>query len=1074
MPNKGGEPLTGASGGPPRRPGGGGERRQATVLFADLVGFTAFSERQGEEAAYSLMQHISDLMNQAIQAHNGTIKSFTGDGIMALFGVPVALEDAPLRACRAAIDIQQRITLEATEIERKYGVRPQLRIGINTGPMIVGEMKSGESASVTAIGDTVNLASRLQALAQPGAVALSEMTYRLVQGLVESRAAGEHQIKGKVERQKVYQLNGIRPDAVRFDWALSRGLTTYVGRTRELDMLERNLAPAASDITVIDVVGEPGIGKSRLLHEFRHRVGDNRVFLSGNCTPDGRQTPFLPFKDIVRGSFRVSEGEAEGDIARKLSKGLSVLGLASQQNLGLLLNLLGLKAPEGSLKGLDGVLIGLKTRDLLMHLLEMHCRLMPTVIVLEDLHWIDSASEELLGRLVKTEEKLPLLVIYTHRPEYRSPWTGHPKIVALSLGPLSLVETSEIVRTRLGVTDLPQALAQLVTAKAEGNPLFVEEIATHLVQRAVVRRTASGMEYDAAAVAATLPSSIQGLLAARVDLLSADDRSLLQAAAVIGRRFAPDLLSAVAQPSTDVDDRLLAMRELDLIYPDQNSGDFLFKHALVRDVAYDGLLSAARIDLHLKVAEEAERRGKNRIDEIAEFLAYHYDRAGSIEKAFQYNVVAGEKSLGVYSLEEAQCYFDRALTLIESRTELADNATFSKLIANNCALYWVAMQPGKTRRLVDRYLSRIESSSGSTQVVIVYGYYTIANLFMCRYRDAASAARRSMEIAESLGDPQSRAYGHATLLMGTAARGELSFEEANHHIKQATLESDGIDDAYLQLFVRMSVAWEYFNRGITDKARERAFELRDWGRRTGDPRALAASCFLLGWIGIAEERYDEAFALGDEGNRAAVTPFDRLNSAAIKGIAQIFLRDTSRGEALLLRTLEEANANEYFYWRSGVDGPLGVAQVLRGEFGVGIRYIEQGIKRSDDEGFELGRGFEQLILSEVIIEGLTAKETPPLKVVLKNFAVLIWIAVRGWNRAVTLLNLARQNRIFSEAGLWRARIDTDLGILYAMKKRHARARSHLEEARSIAERLKITALLTKIDLTLASLPSGHG
>jgi class 3 adenylate cyclase len=607
---------------------GFGERRQATALFADLVGFTAFSERSGEEAAYSLMQRISTLMTDAIHEEGGTVRSFTGDGVMALFGVPIALEDAPLRACRAALNIQQRIGSAAAEIEIEYGLRPMMRIGINTGPMVVGKMQSGESTSITAIGDTVNLASRLQSLAEPGGVLLSEATHRIVQGLVRSRPAGEHEIKGKTERQKAFRLESIRRGAVRFDAALSRGLTNYVGRSRELDILKQALEKAADAIAVIDLAGEPGIGKSRLVHEFRGRLADEQVFvLSGSCTPDGQQTPFLPFIEVVRGSFRLSEGEAEQEITRKLEKGLGVLGLASEENLALLLNLLGLKPQEDALKGLDGVLIGLRTRDLLSRLLQERCRITPVVMILEDLHWIDSVSEELIARLVNTGEKRPLLIVCTRRPEYRLSGIEPNSTTEILLGPLSAADTSLIVRERLGVSDLPRALAKLVTDKAEGNPLFAEEIASYLTEHGMVRSRAGAVEYDAKAVAVALPGSVQALLTARIDSLATADRSLLQAAAVVGRSFAPELISAINQASVNVDARLKVMQAADLVY-EAKSGEFVFKHALVRDVLYDGLLSPERTALHLKVAQEIERRSGNRLAEVAENLAHHYGRAG--------------------------------------------------------------------------------------------------------------------------------------------------------------------------------------------------------------------------------------------------------------------------------------------------------------------------------------------------------------------------------------------------------------------------------------------------------------
>ncbi len=371
-----------------------GERRQVTALFADMVGFTAISERLGEEGTFPLIQPIYELMDGAVRDHGGSVKDFTGDGIMALFGASDALEDAALRACRAGLAIHERLAAAAPAIEAKHGVRPQMRIGVNSGLVVVTQIR-GENGPVTALGDTVNLASRLQTLAEPGTVYLSEAAHRLVQGLVETTFAGAHAIKGKAEPQKVYRLDALRQGAMRFEVAVGRGLSPYVGRERELDVLQRSLGDARGELRVIDIVAEPGMGKSRLLHEFRQRIGKEQAFiLIGSCSPDGQQTPFLPFIEVVRGAFQVRSGEAENEVPRKLEMGLTGLGLNSPESLGLLLNMLGLKPPEGALTGLDGVLIGLRTRDLLQILLEARCRLSPVVLLIEDLHWIDSVSQE--------------------------------------------------------------------------------------------------------------------------------------------------------------------------------------------------------------------------------------------------------------------------------------------------------------------------------------------------------------------------------------------------------------------------------------------------------------------------------------------------------------------------------------------------------------------------------------------------------------------------------------------------------------------------------------------------------
>ena len=292
------------------------------------------------------MQSLARLMEDAVCKQGGVVHGFTGDGVMAVFGAPVALEDAPLRACRAALAILERLRAAGGDLEAKHGVRPQLRIGINTGLAVVGQVQGGASAGVTVLGDTVNVAARLQAAAEPEAVVMSEAMHRLVQGLVDASFAGEHQFKGKTEPQKVYRLDAIRRGATRFGVAVGRGLGAYVGRERELDVVERGLAEARGQLHVIDVMAEPGMGKSRLLHEFRQRVGKAQAFiLSGSCSPDGQQTPFLPFIEVVRSSFQVSAGEAEKEVARKLEMGLTVLGLHCPENLGLLLNLLGVNSP---------------------------------------------------------------------------------------------------------------------------------------------------------------------------------------------------------------------------------------------------------------------------------------------------------------------------------------------------------------------------------------------------------------------------------------------------------------------------------------------------------------------------------------------------------------------------------------------------------------------------------------------------------------------------------------------------------------------------------------------------------
>ena len=471
---------------------------------------------------------------------------------------------------------------------------------------------------------------------------LSEATHRLVQGMVEASFAGEHQIKGKSEPQKVYRLDSIRAGVTRFEAAASRGLSAFVGREHEMEVLERERSAARAELRMVDVFAEPGIGKSRLLHEFGRRIGKDSAFLTSSCSPDSQQTPFLPFIEVVRGSFRLSTRAAETEVAQKLELGLTALGLHTTRNLGLLLHLLGLKVPEGALTGLDGVLIGLRTRELLQQFLEARCRLSPVVLVIEDLHWLDSVSEELLGKFIDSEAKLRLLILTTRRPEYRPPWLGRSIVTALRLEPLPLGDIRRLVQTRLGVESLPDALARQLTEKAEGNPLFAEEIVSFLTEHGIVRAAPGKLDFDAGAVRTALPASVQSMLTARIDRLAPRDRAILQAAAVIGRQFDPELLALVTGESA-IDARLATMQTLDLIYPENRSSGFVFKHALVRDALYQSLLGDPRKALHAKIAEEIERRSSNRLAEVAEVLAHHFAQTDDASKASSIYPWPGQK-----------------------------------------------------------------------------------------------------------------------------------------------------------------------------------------------------------------------------------------------------------------------------------------------------------------------------------------------------------------------------------------------------------------------------------------------
>jgi class 3 adenylate cyclase len=541
------------------------ERRPVSVLFTDMVGFTTIVERLGEDRALAFSKTIYKLLTEAVKAHGGTVHDFAGDSVMAVFGIPAALEDAALRACRAAAAVHSAFDAAGPEIEAQFGLRPKMRVGISSGIAAVA-LADGTGSQMLAVGSTVNLASRVQALARPGSSLICDATRAQVEWLVDLGFDGEHPIKGLSKPQKLWELRALREGATRFDVSVARGLSPLFGREAELEQLSDNLTRSKGGLRVVDVVAEPGQGKTRLIFEFLRRDEVKGVtVLSGNCSADGRQTAFLPFIEVLRQSFRIRNEDEPAEISRRIEAGLRVAGLHSIENLGLLLNLLGLAPPEGALKGLDGVLIGLRTRDLLPSLLRAQCQAGPVILLVEDVHWIDTASEGLLRTLVENADQTNLMILTLRRPEYLPDWLNRSDVTTLALAPLTGDDIRQLVQSRLGIAAPPDDLIRQITDRAGGNPLFGEEILIFLLQQGALSVTNGRAEFDPNLSQSDLPASMQSLMTARMDRLPRQDRNLLQAAAAIGRRFDPGLLATVSAKPDETGAILQRLQDQDIV-----------------------------------------------------------------------------------------------------------------------------------------------------------------------------------------------------------------------------------------------------------------------------------------------------------------------------------------------------------------------------------------------------------------------------------------------------------------------------------------------------------------------------
>ncbi len=1050
-----------------------GQRRQVTVLFADMAEYTPTAEKLGEEATYTLMHRLIERISQTVHRHEGTVQNLTGDGVMALFGAPVAIEDGPLKACRAALDIQDGLRALEGEIEASHGVRPRFRIGIHTGPLIVGKVGDDQRTEITALGDTVNLASRLESEAEPGGIVLSEATHRLVEGFVAATFAGEREVKGKTGAQRVHTLDGLNEAVTRFDVSVSRGLTALVGRGDDLGVLQGAWDDVkAGGFRMIDVIGEAGIGKSRLVHEFRQHLDDNVFFLQGRCLSSGTATPFLPFIDIVRSSFRIGDGLGREEAGRRLERGLETLGIAIDDTLPYLLNLLGHEVAPEIVKAIDSEAIGVRTRNALVALLNERRRVAPVILFIDDLHWMDNASEELLGRICDENRDLPLLLIWAYRPGYEAPWRTRDGVDEIRLDHLSPGGTEEMLRSRLEVDEVPGDLAHLVAERAQGNPLFAEEIIGYLVERGAVAKTDSGITYRAEDIGA-LPVTLENLLMDRFDRLAAGPRRVLESAAIIGTSFTPALIEAAAEDGVAVTEILADLDSQGLILPDDDiEGGYRFKHVLVREAIHDSLLAPRREALHERVAAAIEGAGGG---DNADILAHHSARTSNVAKAVHYLALAGEKSLIVYSLDDAEARFRDAIERIEAAPGAVEDAILVDVLLKLARVQYFRIQFLDIIAMVERYLPVVERLGDPKRLARFLFETGYAHVFSARQHIGKPMLERALAIGEEIEDQEIIGYASMGLMWHYQ-----TWEPATPETRATVLRlsdtgfraGEELRDVWLASKSLLGTTIYYNVLGFPDESRRRALRLMEYGRTTNDPRPRAMGLWAMSILNGVYGAYDEAIANADEAIAIGLSPVDRAFALIGKASALAMTGRAEDGVRMLAEINAKLRDGGMMLGLTVSDFSYGLALAMNGDLAQGVRWIDESGRRFAEWGLAPGPATANLYLGEIYLEMAIGAERPPLSVMRRN----LWFLLRSVPVAAAKArrHLGRAEAFFRDHDMpaLHAWVLLDLGRLDAAKKRRDRARAYFEEARPIAESVREPALVERIDQAMAALGPG--
>jgi class 3 adenylate cyclase/tetratricopeptide (TPR) repeat protein len=656
-----------------------GERKQVTILFADLKGSMELLADRDPEEARKLLDPVLERMMEAVHRFEGTVNQVMGDGIMALFGAPVAHEDHAVRACYTALRMQESVRRYSDTVRRSHGIEVQIRVGLNSGEVVVRSIGSDLRMDYTAVGQTTHLAARMEQLATPGTIRLTADTLRLAEGYVEVKALGPIPVKGLGEPVEVYEATGAGVVRSRLQAAAARGLTRFVGRDAEFDALRKAFGQSlAGQGQLVAAVGEAGVGKSRLFYEFAHshRTQDWLVLESGSVSY-GKATSYLPVIDLLKVYFKVHDGETPREIRERITGKLLALDRALEPELPALLALLDVQVGNAEWEALDPPQRRRRTLDAVRRLLLRESQMQPLLVIVEDLHWIDGETETLLDALIDSLPTARILLLVNYRPDYQHRWGSKTYYTQLRLDALSPESADELLLALLGRDTAVEPLKPLLVARTGGNPLFLEETVRTLVETNVLGGERGAYRLARPLDTIDVPATVQAILAARIDRLDPRDKQLLQTASVIGKDVPFALLLAIAERADEDLRRGLAhLQAAEFLYEASLFPDleYTFKHALTYEVAYGGLLQDRRRHLHAAVLAAIERHYAARLGEQTERLAHHAVRAETWDKAVTYLWQAGRSARARSAYRQAVAFLEQAVEALTRLPDTVENA----------------------------------------------------------------------------------------------------------------------------------------------------------------------------------------------------------------------------------------------------------------------------------------------------------------------------------------------------------------------------------------------------------------
>jgi len=1036
-----------------------GERKQVTVLFADIKDSLALISDRDPEAAQQLLDPALHAMMDAVHRYGGTVNQVLGDGIMALFGAPVAHEDHALRACYAALAMQAALCAYAEDVRHTHGLTLQSRIGLNAGDVVVRAIRNDLHMDYSAVGQTTHLAARLEQLAPPDTILLTAATVRLVEGLVRVKVLGLTPVKGLAEPVELCELLGASGMRWRLQTARARGLTHFVGRQTELAALHTALAQAgAGHGQVVAVMGEAGVGKSRLVDEFvRTAHAQGWLVLDCAAVSYGQATPYFPVLDLLRRYCHLEERDDTRTITAKVTEQVLTLDATLQDTVPTLLALFDALPEDSPFLTLDPSQRRQRTLAALKRLLLRASQGQPLLLVCEDLHWMDTETQALLDSLAESLPAARLLLLVDYRPGYRHGWGSKTYYTQLRLDPLTPASADALLQAILGDDPSLAPLTRLLIERTGGNPFFLEESVRALVETEVLVGERGAYRLATALPTAQVPAMVQAVLTARIDRLPLEDKRLLQTAAVIGTEVPLALLQAMAELSDEALWVGLAhLQAAEFLYETRLFPDlaYTFKHALTHEVAYGSLLQARRRTLHAGIVVALERLVSERLAEQVDRLAHHAFRGEVWDKAMTYCQQAGEKAMTRSAHREAVGYFEQALSALAHLPET--RTTREQAIDLRLALRTALLPSGEFERILGllREAEALAMSLNDPQrLAQVSGFLSRHFSFIGAHDQAIAAAQHVLALATAHGDVVLHALANFYLGIGYWALGDYrraidyykqtmaSFDEARHRERFGHVFLLSVDS-------RADLAECYAELGMFAEGQAFGEEGLRIAEVADHPASLMVAYYGIGVLALRQGDFPRALPLLERAVRicqeADLPTFFPLTAATL-GTAYALSGHVANAVPLLTQTMEQTLVAGMVTRQTRCRLFLGEAQTLVGHLEEAQALAEraQALARAHQE-----RGHEAYAWH--LFGAIAARRNPPE----------IALAEAHYRRALSLAEALGMRPL-------QAHCHCGLGILYVATGQQAQARTELATAIAMYQSMEMAFWLPAAEAALA-------